>query len=212
MWEDRYDYIPTREPIIVLELACMPEYMPWFRIHGKLYLLSVEERQRQLRVQRERRGPLNPRQRDDDVGPSTRLKHSPGPSLAAIQSPGPARAPTQSPDPTVQPMIPTTQPFQMMPGAYPSPFMYLNPYMFPFPSRGIARGAVGELFFLPIPISVWVSNTVAVVDANTSTFTILSRWLIVPTPTTRCPTGGTRIPAEATTTPAGSWTKEESNT
>ncbi|MFQ6652601.1 hypothetical protein Gotur_024389 [Gossypium turneri] len=53
MWEDRYDYILTREPIIVLELACMPEYMPWFRIHGKPYLLSVEERQRQLRVQRE---------------------------------------------------------------------------------------------------------------------------------------------------------------
>ncbi|MFQ6652604.1 hypothetical protein Gotur_024389, partial [Gossypium turneri] len=47
MWEDRYDYILTREPIIVLELACMPEYMPWFRIHGKPYLLSVEERQRQ---------------------------------------------------------------------------------------------------------------------------------------------------------------------
>ncbi|MBA0669699.1 hypothetical protein Goklo_007268 [Gossypium klotzschianum] len=44
--EDRYDYIPTREPIIILELACVPEYMPWFRIHGKPYLLSVEERQR----------------------------------------------------------------------------------------------------------------------------------------------------------------------
>ncbi|MFQ6651609.1 hypothetical protein Gotur_023867 [Gossypium turneri] len=27
MWEDQYDYIPTREPIIVLELACVPEYM-----------------------------------------------------------------------------------------------------------------------------------------------------------------------------------------
>ncbi|MBA0875522.1 hypothetical protein Goshw_022572 [Gossypium schwendimanii] len=30
--------------------------MPWFRIHSKPYLLSVEERQRQLRVQKERRG------------------------------------------------------------------------------------------------------------------------------------------------------------
>ncbi|MBA0876438.1 hypothetical protein Goshw_028623 [Gossypium schwendimanii] len=50
------------EPIIVLELACVPEYMPWFRIHDKPYLLSVEERQLQLRVQREIRGPLNPRQ------------------------------------------------------------------------------------------------------------------------------------------------------
>ncbi|KAG8481055.1 hypothetical protein CXB51_025867 [Gossypium anomalum] len=43
MWEDRYDYIPTRELIIVPELACLPEYMPWFRIHGKPYLLSEEE-------------------------------------------------------------------------------------------------------------------------------------------------------------------------
>ncbi|KAK5776160.1 hypothetical protein PVK06_044119 [Gossypium arboreum] len=39
MWENRYDYIPIREPIIVPELACAPEYMPWFRIHGKPYLL-----------------------------------------------------------------------------------------------------------------------------------------------------------------------------
>ncbi|MBA0729081.1 hypothetical protein Golax_022544 [Gossypium laxum] len=31
-------------------------------------------------------------------------------------------------------MIPTEQPFQMMPGAYPSPFMYPNPYMFSFSS------------------------------------------------------------------------------
>ncbi|KAG8472164.1 hypothetical protein CXB51_036874 [Gossypium anomalum] len=28
MWENRYDYIPTREPIIVPELACVPEYKP----------------------------------------------------------------------------------------------------------------------------------------------------------------------------------------
>ncbi|MBA0876453.1 hypothetical protein Goshw_016180, partial [Gossypium schwendimanii] len=80
MWEDWYDYIPTREPIIVPELACMPEYMPWFRIHGKPYLLSTEERQRQLRIQRERRGPLNPRRSDDDTSPSTKPKQSPDPS------------------------------------------------------------------------------------------------------------------------------------
>ncbi|MBA0817681.1 hypothetical protein Gohar_021403, partial [Gossypium harknessii] len=61
IWEDRYDYIPNREPIIVPELAYVPKYMSWFRIHGKLYLLLAEERQRQLRIQRERRGPLNPR-------------------------------------------------------------------------------------------------------------------------------------------------------
>ncbi|KAG8497430.1 hypothetical protein CXB51_008751 [Gossypium anomalum] len=50
MWKNRYDYIPTRESIIVPELACVPEYMPWFRIHGKPYLLSEEERRRQIRV------------------------------------------------------------------------------------------------------------------------------------------------------------------
>ncbi|MFQ6634315.1 hypothetical protein Gotur_010701 [Gossypium turneri] len=100
MWEDRYDYIPTRELIIIPELACVPEYMPWFRIHGKPYLLSAEERQRQLRIQRERRGPLNPRQRDDDAGPSTRPGQSPDSSSVGIQSPGPTRAPTQSLDDT----------------------------------------------------------------------------------------------------------------
>ncbi|MFQ6621743.1 hypothetical protein Gotur_001843 [Gossypium turneri] len=35
------------------ELAYVPKYMPWFRILGKPYLLSEEERRRQLRVQRE---------------------------------------------------------------------------------------------------------------------------------------------------------------
>ncbi|MFQ6653282.1 hypothetical protein Gotur_024759 [Gossypium turneri] len=82
----------------------------------------------------ERRGPLNPRKRNNDASPSTRPKHSPGPSSLLIQSPGPATTPTQSPDPVVQQTIPTAQPFQMMPGAYPSPFMYPNPYMFPFSS------------------------------------------------------------------------------
>ncbi|MBA0633595.1 hypothetical protein Godav_024526 [Gossypium davidsonii] len=51
-----------------------------------------------------------------------------------IQSPGPVAAPTQSPDPVVQLTIPTAQPFYMMPSAYPSHFMYLNSYMFPFSS------------------------------------------------------------------------------
>ncbi|MBA0875608.1 hypothetical protein Goshw_004357, partial [Gossypium schwendimanii] len=84
MWEDRYDYIPTQKPIIVLELAYMPEYMPWFRIHDKPYLLSTEERQRQLRVQRKLRGPLNSKRRDDDAGLSTRPRQLPGPSSAPI--------------------------------------------------------------------------------------------------------------------------------
>ncbi|KAK5785232.1 hypothetical protein PVK06_039797 [Gossypium arboreum] len=52
MWENRYDYIPTPEPIIVLELAS-------YRIHAmvydpcKSYLLSEEETRQQIRAQRE---------------------------------------------------------------------------------------------------------------------------------------------------------------
>ncbi|KAH1039412.1 hypothetical protein J1N35_041155 [Gossypium stocksii] len=111
IWENRYDYIPTREPIIVPELACIPEYMPWFRIHSKPYLLSEEEKRRQIRAQRARRGPLNPRRRDDDASPST----------APTQSAGPSTTPIQSPDPTVQPTTPTSQPFQIMPGWNPWP-------------------------------------------------------------------------------------------
>ncbi|MFQ6663300.1 hypothetical protein Gotur_030881 [Gossypium turneri] len=103
----------------------MPEYMPWFRIHGKLYLLSAEERQRQLRVQRERHGPLNPRRRDSDVGPST----------TPTQSPGPTTAPTQLPGPTLQQMTPTAQPFQMIPESSsfyqsPSPYGFQTPFPF----------------------------------------------------------------------------------
>ncbi|MBA0878962.1 hypothetical protein Goshw_026587 [Gossypium schwendimanii] len=114
MWEDWYAYIPTREPIITPELACMPEYMPWFRIHGKPYLLSPEERQWQLHVQRERCGPLNLR-RNNDAGSSTMPRNSPSPSSTPIKSPGPTRAQTQSPNSAIQPMIPTQPPFQMMP-------------------------------------------------------------------------------------------------
>ncbi|MFQ6621168.1 hypothetical protein Gotur_002350 [Gossypium turneri] len=93
--------------------------MPWFRIHGKPYLLLAEERQRQLRVQRERRWPLNPRRNDDDASPSTRPRHSPGPSLAAIQSPGPTKAPTQSPDPAGWSQWPGSAPFPITPSGPP---------------------------------------------------------------------------------------------
>ncbi|MBA0634800.1 hypothetical protein Godav_000168 [Gossypium davidsonii] len=44
MWNIRYDFLPTREPIIILELACNPEYMLWFRIYGKPYLYREEAR------------------------------------------------------------------------------------------------------------------------------------------------------------------------
>ncbi|MBA0680111.1 hypothetical protein Goari_011832 [Gossypium aridum] len=48
MWENWYDNIPTRESIIILELACTPDYMPWFKIHSKPYLLSEEQRRRPI--------------------------------------------------------------------------------------------------------------------------------------------------------------------
>ncbi|KAG8499591.1 hypothetical protein CXB51_006213 [Gossypium anomalum] len=83
-----------------IELRQLHTDWPRFWIHCKPYLLSEEERQQQLRAQRERRGPLNPRRRDDDAGPST----------TPTQSPGPATRPTQSPGPTVQLSTPTTQP------------------------------------------------------------------------------------------------------
>ncbi|MBA0755480.1 hypothetical protein Gogos_020530 [Gossypium gossypioides] len=44
LWNNRYDFLPTREAIIALKLACDPEYMPWFRHHGKPYLLAEEAR------------------------------------------------------------------------------------------------------------------------------------------------------------------------
>ncbi|MBA0618661.1 hypothetical protein Godav_027974 [Gossypium davidsonii] len=42
IWNHRYDFIPNREPIIARELAYGPKYRPWFRRHGKPYLLSKE--------------------------------------------------------------------------------------------------------------------------------------------------------------------------
>ncbi|MBA0660734.1 hypothetical protein Goklo_012705, partial [Gossypium klotzschianum] len=40
--ENQYDHIPIHEPTIVPELACASDYMLWFRIHRKTYLLLEE--------------------------------------------------------------------------------------------------------------------------------------------------------------------------
>ncbi|MBA0608653.1 hypothetical protein Godav_020845 [Gossypium davidsonii] len=44
MWNNRHDCLPTREPIIIPELACNPKHMPWFRIDDKPYLYREEAR------------------------------------------------------------------------------------------------------------------------------------------------------------------------
>ncbi|MBA0673644.1 hypothetical protein Goklo_007346, partial [Gossypium klotzschianum] len=54
--------------------------MPWFRIHGKSYLLSEEQRHWQIHVESERRGLLNPKRMDDDTGPLTAPTQSQGPT------------------------------------------------------------------------------------------------------------------------------------
>ncbi|MBA0635915.1 hypothetical protein Godav_000135 [Gossypium davidsonii] len=122
-------------------LACVLEYMPWFRLHGKPYLLTPEQRQRQIRVGRERHGPLIPRRGDDDAGPSTRPRQSPGPSSVAMKSPGPTRAPTH-------PMAgwdqwPGSAPFSVTPSGPP---MYR-----PATHEGSQEGPLGSSSFYQSP-------------------------------------------------------------
>ncbi|KAG8503260.1 hypothetical protein CXB51_001218 [Gossypium anomalum] len=138
---------------------------------------AVEEQRRwQIHVERERRGPLNPRRRDDGTGPS----------IAPTQSPGPSTAP------------PTQLRAQCLNRRHhiTTPSDYAKCAIV---AIGIARDTIVELISLPFPIALWDSNTSAVGDADTSTFFILLRWVILPTPITG-----------ATTTPAGAG-KEESS-
>ncbi|MFQ6655032.1 hypothetical protein Gotur_025763, partial [Gossypium turneri] len=110
--------------------------MSWFRIHGKSYLLTPEERQRQICIERERRGPLNPRRQDDEGNPSTRPKHSPGSSSAAMQSPGPT------------PMAGWSQ----MSGSAPFPVMSSGPPMYrPAAHEGSQEGLSGSFPFYQSP-------------------------------------------------------------
>ncbi|KAH1131081.1 hypothetical protein J1N35_002459 [Gossypium stocksii] len=41
---NRYEFLHTRQAIVAPKLACHLEYMPWFNVHGKSYLLGEEAR------------------------------------------------------------------------------------------------------------------------------------------------------------------------
>lgn len=61
MWNNRYEFLPTREAIVAPELACNLKYKQWFRVYGKPYLLGEEERSRQPHTRRPRWALINPR-------------------------------------------------------------------------------------------------------------------------------------------------------
>ncbi|KAH1115174.1 hypothetical protein J1N35_008552 [Gossypium stocksii] len=65
---------------------------------------------------------------------------------------------------------------------------------------GITLGTIGEIISFPIPVALWDSNTSAVGYANTFAFFILSKWVILPTLTTKT----TTTPTGTNTTPVGS--------
>ncbi|MBA0877713.1 hypothetical protein Goshw_006483 [Gossypium schwendimanii] len=65
-----YATIEMHQTDRVLRQFGFQQSIPWhLRIHGKPYLLSEEERRRQICVERERRGPLNLRTRDGEASP-----------------------------------------------------------------------------------------------------------------------------------------------
>ncbi|MBA0610480.1 hypothetical protein Godav_011325 [Gossypium davidsonii] len=75
--DDLYDFLATREPIFTPELAYYLEYMPWFRVHGKPYLLGGEARAKPPHARRPQWAPRNPKReghnKADEVGPSSTL-------------------------------------------------------------------------------------------------------------------------------------------
>ncbi|KAH1096949.1 hypothetical protein J1N35_013870 [Gossypium stocksii] len=56
-------FLPIHEPFFSSDTMDCLEYMSWFRVVGKLYLLSVEARSRQIRQKRQRRLPQQRRSR-----------------------------------------------------------------------------------------------------------------------------------------------------
>ncbi|MFQ6633307.1 hypothetical protein Gotur_010590 [Gossypium turneri] len=115
--EAQFEWTPYED--LAIRTVILDEYLQnpnGWHVKVPLVNFATVEMHQSDRVLRERRGPLNPRRRDDGTGPSTRPKNSPGPSSTPITLSGPTTAPIQSLDPVVQPTIPTAQPFQMMSG------------------------------------------------------------------------------------------------
>ncbi|MBA0662249.1 hypothetical protein Goklo_006413 [Gossypium klotzschianum] len=52
IWNNRYKFLPPHKAVVALELACDPENMPWFRLLGKPYMLSEEDRSGQSHTMR----------------------------------------------------------------------------------------------------------------------------------------------------------------
>ncbi|KAG8474236.1 hypothetical protein CXB51_033830 [Gossypium anomalum] len=57
IWDRRMKFLPIHEPFFLSYTVTYLEYMPWFRVTGKPYLLSVEAKSRQLRPKRSRQSP-----------------------------------------------------------------------------------------------------------------------------------------------------------
>ncbi|MFQ6622890.1 hypothetical protein Gotur_002578 [Gossypium turneri] len=75
MWNNQDEFLPHYEAIFAPKLACYPEYMSWFRLVGKPYLLSEEDRSGQPHTNRPQQLPTHPK--CDKVGPSsTRMQES----------------------------------------------------------------------------------------------------------------------------------------
>ncbi|MBA0735485.1 hypothetical protein Gogos_019330, partial [Gossypium gossypioides] len=70
MWQRRYDYLPTCEPFLTLELVTSADYMDWLRYNEKLYLLLDAERSRQRHLRRSTRASSNARLGEHDMGGS----------------------------------------------------------------------------------------------------------------------------------------------
>ncbi|MBA0825071.1 hypothetical protein Goarm_021688, partial [Gossypium armourianum] len=65
IWDSRIEFLPILEPFISLDTEVWLEYMLWFKVADKPYLLSVEARTKKLCQERQRRMPQLCRSKQD---------------------------------------------------------------------------------------------------------------------------------------------------